>query len=332
MSRLMDSRIGNNNLLNSYNNYQHTMYNPNINNAFSNNPLLRRLDDQRSHIMGRTNEIREINEVKKLQKVNTSDKRQMEMLRDVLINPVKIEKNNVDMKRTHDIAESQRHLDVEILWKDEKNIKNTPYKIIIPQKTKTTPHGFDYNQKIKEPKQLVIHTVTKKDKDKKVFENNLNSLENKMNNINTENKIIYSDDKKAEHKSKFEYEHVFYKKTVTDVKRHDELKNDQESYAKLKSREHEDGKNTRDAILASLQNDNDVEVKDDVKNEVHIDNLDSFIDSVIDKKTNIDSLIDDVCNKPMKKDDINDLLEDLLNPKQSSEDELNKLLRETGLL
>lgn len=349
----------NNNLLNSYNKHQNTMYNPNINNAFTNNSLLNRLKEQRGYIMDRTNEMREINEVKKLQKVNVNDKRQMEMLRDVLINPVKIEKNNTDVKRAYDLKNSLWKEEIDVMWQDEKNIKNTPYKIIIPQKTKEKPYGFDYTQKIKYPEQLTIHTVTNKDRDKKVFDKNLNKLEGNMKNIDQENKHMYSDEKKSEHKSKFEYEHVYYKKTKSNVKHHDELKIDQESYTKLKTQEHEIGKNTRDEILSSLQNDDDT-VTDTKEQPVTKNNseLDSLLNDIIDNsESNKSQQTKSI--KQNKNDDIDDILNDLIDGKTnkqinipiiiqppsiitqpiisstillSDQDaELNRLLAETGL-
>lgn len=333
----MRQHIGNNNLLNAHNNHQQSMYNPSINSAFSNNPLLRRLDDQRQHIMSRTSEMREINDVKRMQKVNTTDKRQMESLRDVLINPMKIEKKPGEVQKAYDLANATWKQDIDVLWKDRKTIKNTPYKIIIPQKTKDTPHGFDYNQLISEPEQLVMHKVTTKDKDKKVFDKNLNTLETSMKSIDKENGQIFSEDKKSEHKSRFEYEHVFYRKNITDTKHHDELKQDQDTYATLKSKELEEGKNARDAILAALQNDETIEVKKETSNDI-ID-TDSLLESVMNsvstkqpvKKNDTDSLLDSIMNNTKTITNKNDIKPTKI-VTMSQDDELNMLLKETGLI
>lgn len=102
------------------------------------------------------------------------------------------------------------------LWKQR---TNDPYKIIIKDR---------YDKNVKSTKDLIVHTVT--EKDKKDVDKKFQEYRKNIEKHNNELKIIYSFDNESKNKEAFTYNVVYGNRAVYNPKDHTDMKNDQVKY------------------------------------------------------------------------------------------------------
>lgn len=178
--------------------------------------------------------MRKINKLNNIDQIYNKDE-----LKKMIINPQQIEKPNLNLVS---LIESKNLENEKDLNESIKKRINQPYKGIIKD--------FNYDKKIKNESDLVIHKVT--EEDKKLFDKDMNIYQNKIENQNKEIKNIYSLDKELEHKKDFEYQHKYkYRSKIENVDESD-LRIDRIEYYKKEQNKLEDNKKKIDDILLNL--------------------------------------------------------------------------------
>ncbi|ARF11353.1 hypothetical protein Klosneuvirus_1_210 [Klosneuvirus KNV1] len=241
-------------MMNQNNNKLLMNYNQNIqnmNNTFRQNELLQnnpmfmngvnQNTVQQMQIMQQ--KIKEIQQIKQIEKINeietTLDK---EKIKESVIRPIHIERDkNNKQKLERDWKEAEtKYLDknkkefgseIKDYWKKR---TNEPYKNILKNE--------NYKKDYKDPKELIVHRISKEDKDERKAEENFKSYETTREKHNDELKVIYSTSNKNEHKKDFEYKHVYKYRIPHDSKDHDKLKQDKIKFYKEQQKKEEAGK------------------------------------------------------------------------------------------
>lgn len=256
--RIMEERAKQNMLLNSYNAFNQNSYGNQMNRIFASNPILNQqiVQSRQDQVLNQMKNIEEIEFVKKLQnQVRSKEIDEVEMLRRLVIMPIKIEKKNDDVEPRFCFVKGSWEHERDVAWAKK---TNQPYKNIIPQKAdESDSTGFDYKQKINkgEIEKLTIHKVTELDKNKKKFEKEHRVKRKTRKDLNSENKLTYSLDNYTKHKKYFDYEHIYTFRIKHDSKSHDDLKFDRIKYHEEKQKEREKNKIFKDRILELLDND-----------------------------------------------------------------------------
>ncbi len=188
------------------------------------------------------NNSRDAYNMKKIKKFNTIDQlHNKDDLKNLILKPQTIEKPNINIKALTDV---RKHENDSVVEESKKKMVNNPYKGIIKD--------FNYEKKIKEQKDLVVHKVTEVDKDKKVFDNNMGSFKTTIKTQNEEIKDIYSIDKKTQHKKDFEYQHKYKYRSKLETGEESDLRVDRIEYYKKEQEKMEDNKKKIDNILLDL--------------------------------------------------------------------------------
>lgn len=187
--------------------------------------------------------IRNSYNMKKIKKFNNIDQLyNQEELKNLVIKPQKIEKPNINIKT---LLESRDDLNKFDLDESRKKRVNQPYKGIIKD--------FDYSKiRDKHEEDLIVHTVTKEDKDETVFNEKMNTFEQKIAEQNKNIKDTYSLDKKIEHKKEFDYQHKYKYRTKIDSSDNDDLRVDRIEFYKKEQNKIEENKKKIDDILLNL--------------------------------------------------------------------------------
>ncbi len=208
--------------------------------------------------------------IKKIKQFNNIDQlHNKDDIKNLIIKPEKIEKPNLNIKSLIDERVSTNNRELE---DSKKKMVNNPYKGIIKD--------FNYEKKIKEQKDLIVHKVTEQDKDKKKFDANMGNFKEKNNTIDNEIKDIYSLDKKNEHKKDFEYQHKYkYRNKLETNSEESDLRVDRIEFYKKEQQKLEDNKKKIDNILLDL-----------IDSGVLSDNLDSINFDKIDADKLADTL------------------------------------------
>ncbi len=167
------------------------------------------------------------------------------------LNPEKIVKNNSDVLKNYENLKAQKSNEKFVLSKDVKPgsnlsntivITNTPYKNIIKNN--------DYTKPIKDSSDMIVHKVTKTDKEG--VKNALDNLKKTIQELNTINKNIYAPEKMHIHQ--LEYEE---KKVLSDIKyeknEFGDLKSDTVEFYKVIKEKEEDGVKRKDDILKNIR-------------------------------------------------------------------------------
>lgn len=193
--------------------------------------------------MNPNSNIRNSYNMKKIKKFNNIDQiYNKDELKNLIIKPQKIEKPNINIKSLVDDRTSVNKKDL-----DESRNKrvNQPYKGIIKD--------FDYT-KIREKHQedLIVHTVTEKDKDKKEFDEKMGVFKTEIAQQNKDIKDTYSLDKKTEHKKEFDYQHKYKYRVKIDTQDDDDLRVDRIEFYKKEQNKIEENKKKIDDILLNL--------------------------------------------------------------------------------
>jgi hypothetical protein len=172
-------------------------------------------------------------------------------LKEILIKPIKLEKANTAMiDKVLKDEEDKRKPKLEDYWKNRTNIS---YKGILKNENP--------NLKITTKDDLIVHRVTKEDKNAKEIENKYQDINEKIQTHNGELKVIYATSKEREHKKKFEYTHIYqYRKTDLnnnddEQQDHDKLRQERFNFYKEQQKKQEKNKNKLDSILDKLVND-----------------------------------------------------------------------------
>lgn len=192
--------------------------------------------------------IRQMEKLNEFENSLTDDK-----VRQSVIKPQNINKDRNDLK---DIKKRWEKLDktykpeLTQMWKSR---TNQPYKNII--KDKKHIDKFINRNNIKK-EELIIHTVT--DKDKEGVDEDFVNLKGKLQSHNDELKKTYSTSKETEHKKQFEYNHKYKYREQYKPSDHNQLKQDKIEFYKKEQHKMEQDKEKKDNIINSLVNNGDI--------------------------------------------------------------------------
>jgi hypothetical protein len=191
-------------------------------------------------------QMQQMYQIKQNQNIVDKDK-----IKELIIQPIKLEKTNPALL-AKTIKEKEEEYKPKLAeWWSKKT--NVPYKGILKNE--------NYNMKIKDEKDLIIHRVTAKDKDTKEIDNKYEEITDKIKSHNGELKVIYSSSKECEHKKKFNYTHVYqYRKPCLNEDEEEEndyekIKKDRINYYKEQQKQQEKNKVKLDSVLEKLVND-----------------------------------------------------------------------------
>ena len=200
--------------------------------------------------------------IKKLQRLNNVDQSfDKNALKDAIIKPITVNKPKENIVKQFNVASSEYTKKIEEYWKKR---VNQPYKGIIKD--------YDYNKKIQNEQDLIIHKVT--NADKKNFEKNVTQYETQIKEQNTELKQKFSVQNLKEHKKEFEKEHKYKyinKHGAAEVTTTDELRTDRIEYYKKEQEKTEKNKKQIDELLNELVQ---TGVIDDQLNNINYDKID----------------------------------------------------------
>ena len=271
----------NNILLSQYQKHQTSSVNP----LFQRNKLIGSnalLTPQK--ITSLTREARETEQMQRYRKTNEkSQLSDSDLLLKKIIQPIKIKKiSNIDVQDEYDKRGTTWESEREKLLEGR---TNEPYKHIIKD--------FDFKKKIKDEKDLIVHKVSKKDKEGVAEE--MKVEKNTREKLDSENKVIYSASKATEHKKKFIYQHRYKYRIKHETPTHVELKEDKVEYYKNEQENIEKGKKTKDALMNFILDYDDIEnisgegtkTKDKLKNELNT--MDSKDDDIATRDKQIDT-------------------------------------------
>jgi hypothetical protein len=193
------------------------------------------------------NQLKRMQELKKIEKVQTMNQlKDKKKIQDIVIKPVKIDRNNSDVIQDHQV---RKEIYDEFKMKKEKEWKkrtNQPYKAVL----KNVLTEEDYKKQFKSKDDLIIHRVSQVDKEglDDKFDDFLDDIEVHDKELKT----IYSVSKEAEHKKKFEYNHVSKYRIKETPSDHKQLKESHIDAFKKEQRRQEKGKKQQEDILNQL--------------------------------------------------------------------------------
>lgn len=251
----------NNRLLNEYNQYNYhsgqfsnklLQQNPNFINQ-QNNQQMQHIQQMQMQKMREQQQIRQIEKINELE--STMGKDYKEKIKEAVIQPVKIDKSATKKELETKWKQAEQNYftttkdnkkqygpEIQKYWQSR---TNESYKTII--KDKIPP------KQIKDDKDLIVHKVTKKDKEG--VDNDFQKMNVVRKKHNSELDVVYAKDKETEHKKKFDYTHVYKYRIQYDPKSHGELKQDKVKYYKEQQKQEEEKKQLKDSILECLVND-----------------------------------------------------------------------------
>lgn len=134
---------------------------------------------------------------------------------------------------------------------------NQPYKNVL--------YDVDYKKEYKLKEDLIVYKVSKTDKNKNIFEQEIKQMEGKISEHDSEIKQMYPLSKEDEYKEKFEYNNIAKFTVKYDPANHEELVD----YYKKEQQESEKNKQTIDDVIAFVvtnnvqQNDGDTTTKEE---------------------------------------------------------------------
>jgi|LauGreDrversion4_2_1035121.scaffolds.fasta_scaffold101747_1 hypothetical protein len=218
------------------------------------------------------NNVRDRNSynMKKIRQFNNIDQLyNKDDIKNLILKPEKIDKPNINIKS---LIDERQQFNNKELDDAKKKMVNNPYKGIIKD--------FNYEKKIKEQNDLVVHKVTDADKNKQFFDNKMGEFKTTISTQNTEINDIYSLDKKNKHKKDFEYQHKYkYRSKLDSTGDDSDLRVDRIEFYKKEQQKTEDNKKKIDNILLDL-----------IDSGILSDNLDSINFDKIDADKLADTL------------------------------------------
>ena len=147
---------------------------------------------------------------------DTMQNKMQDKIRDAIIEPIKIANKNNKLNNEFDAKKSDYKNEITELWKQR---TDDPYKIIIKDK---------YIKGAKSTKDLIVHTVT--DKDKKDSNKKFQEYNQTIEKHNNELKMIYSLSNESKNKESFTYNVVYGNRSIYNPKDHVDMKSDQIKY------------------------------------------------------------------------------------------------------
>ncbi len=195
----------------------------NVNNLLLQSPLI-----NQSILNQTANNIKHENEVKLLEKFQQIEKRLgKEKIKTLIINPEKTqEKKNEITKEVLSRFNELKKIHEPKLEEYRKTRTNQTYKGIIT---------FDFKKPIAKQQDLVVHTVTKEDKDKLQLSNKFSEMVDNIKEHNKELETIYNKTNEQKHKNNFEYNNIYKFKVETPSADNEEIRT--ESIKQLKNEE-----------------------------------------------------------------------------------------------
>jgi len=187
--------------------------------------------------------IRNSYNINKIKKFNNIDQQyNQDELKNIILQPMKIEKSIVDFKSLI----NNKTINNEKDFKESINKRvNEPYKGIIK--------NFDYSKiRAKHEEDLIVHKVTNLDKDKNLFNDKMKIFKTEIKTQNNDIKNIYSLNKVTEHKKEFDYQHKYKYRTKLDSNNDDDLRIDRIEFYKKEQSKAEENKKKIDDILFNL--------------------------------------------------------------------------------
>ncbi len=187
--------------------------------------------------------VRNSYNMKKIKKFNNIDQMyNQDELKNIIIKTQKIEKPNINI---NSMVTNRQTNDEKDLNESIKKRVNVPYKGIIK--------NCDYSKiREKHEEDLIVHKVNEEDKDKKIFDKNMNTFEKKIKEQNNDIKDAYSLDKESSHKKEFDYQHKYKYRTKIDANGDDDVRIDRIEYYKKEQNKMEESKKKIDDVLLSL--------------------------------------------------------------------------------
>ena len=187
-----------------------------------------------------SNNTRDEYNMRKIKKFNSIDQlHNKEDLKNIIINPQKIEKPNINIEKLVQTRNSENNIELEESIKKRVNL---PYKGIIK--------NFNYNKVISSEKDLIIHKVSSEDKIH--FNEDMTNFKSKNNNIDNEIKDNYSVAKQTTHKKEFEYQHKYKYRSKLESNDESDLRTDRIEFYKKEQNKLDDSKKKIDDILLNL--------------------------------------------------------------------------------
>src|ERR1700733_7081641 len=154
--------------------------------------------------------------------------------------------NYIHQKKITSISE-QQHINIPVQNNHKKG--NNCGKNIIEERLKRQKIKKDEDIKLSD---LLVHQVTEKDRDKNVFEKEVEMKKKEKKEINQELEIEFHIDNYAKHKAKFEYKESFIRNLAYEANGFDENKQDYIEFYRKHQKEAEEGKQWCDEILRNI--------------------------------------------------------------------------------
>lgn len=208
------------------------------------------------------NKIKEINKVDNYYEKND--------LANFIIKPIKIKKEIIDIKNMAGKKDEEQEKEYEDIKKNKKMVNN-PYKGIIPKKTQNIDEDIDYevdyDKKIDKSDDLIVYKIKESDKNMENFEKKFGKFEKKKKHDDKKLKKIYSENEKAKHIEKFNYNHKYKycTKIDNDDDNDDDMRTDRIEFYKKEQQKVESDKQKIDNIVNDL-----------IESGIISDNLDSI--------------------------------------------------------
>lgn len=165
--------------------------------------------------------IRDIHKMNKIKEINKIDNFYEENdLANFIIKPTKIKKERINIKDIAEKRDNEQENEYEEIKKNKKMINN-PYKGIIPKKMdqhedKDLNYELDYNKEINDQEDLVVYKIKEDDKNEEKFNKKFDKFEKTKKHDDKKIKKIYSENEKAKHLEKFNYNHKYKYSKIDD--------------------------------------------------------------------------------------------------------------------
>lgn len=174
-------------------------------------------------------------------KKKTNEEKTLEKL---LIDQVKIDRGNkYELGKKFKEINTNKDSDLKNYWKERKNI---PYKVILKDQ--------DFNKNVKVKEDLIIHKISKNDKNEEALNTDYIKYKNNKKNHDEQLNTIYNENQKEKHTKDFEYKNKMVYSEKYNPKSHKELKESEVEYYKKEQERIEKGKKQKDELLDLIDN------------------------------------------------------------------------------
>ena len=214
-------------------------------------------------MLQRMKHIKQMHHVKRLEKLKEIENMDDSKIREYVIRPEQVTKNTEDKEKINanynllkNMYDSKESFDIgaKKFWTER---TNEPYKNII----KDAEHYKQFlteqkRKKLDNKDELIVHKVTKADRDEDILKEEWYEKEKGKKIHDDELKMTYSTSKQAEHKKKFEYNHIYKYRIKYDPSDHSKMKKNKiDCYKKEQEIREKDNKKVENIIEEILEND-----------------------------------------------------------------------------